>query len=97
MSTPEPSAPDVTPISPGAVQEERNVGAYERVYAKCLAAAERIAPKLDVDKRLEIADSLFNRYYDDQVRLGIEGKKFQALEPLLETVTKFMERQGGLG
>jgi len=95
MSKPEDAAPDVTPISPGGVQEGRNVRAYERVYAQCLQAAERIGPTLDIDKRLGIADTLFDRYYDDQVKLGIEAKKMQTVEPLIELFQKFVERQGG--
>lgn len=49
--------------------EDRNLAAYERVYAKCVASAQRLREKeLNLDVQ-QVASELFSRFWEDQIEI----------------------------
>jgi hypothetical protein len=81
----------LTPLN--EANEHRNVRAYSRIFRKCLEEARLVEP-VDAAVQLKIATTLFERYYQDQVRLALEAKKWQAVEPFIDDIKKLLERTG---
>lgn len=77
---------------PARDQAARNVAAYERIYAECLRAAERITggtlepgdPKQFVV--LEVSGRLFSRFWEDQVQMAKQQPTNELIQNLGETL-----------
>lgn len=73
-----------------------NIAHYEKVYGECLAAADRIAAgrTMDEETKLRIAESLFMRFFDDQVALSKVQAEDDRLRPFLAGIQRALERRG---
>lgn len=80
--------------------EAENIARYERVFSKCLDAAQRVAQQkftgitavATQELALEIATAMFKRFYADQS--AIQGAERQA-RSMITALTSIMEGRGG--
>lgn len=73
-----------------------NVQHYRMVYSMCLAAADEIAAgkPMSEEFRLRIAESIFNRFFDDQVAQSKVQAEDDRVRPFLSGIQRALERRG---
>lgn len=80
-----------TPAKPGQI--DLNLSAYERIYMKCWDAAGRIVSGTAQDsteRRVAIAELMFKRFFDDQIKVRVAGESARALEPMMDQLREFI-------
>ncbi len=81
------------PASAKPGQIDLNIGAYERIYLKCWEAAERIVSGTTpgrTERRAAIAELMFQRFFDDQIKVRVAGESARAMEPMMEQLREFV-------
>jgi len=73
-----------------------NVTHYERVFGECLKAAERIAEqaRLSEDKKLQVAEAMFQQFCSDQCDLAVQKIRDQSQKDTLQPFMNMLERRG---
>jgi hypothetical protein len=78
----------ITPVD----VEQANIAAYERVFRKCIGAANRVLNDNPVAEpnitRLELAKMFFERFYSDQATITQAQKNAEAM---VKSMTAIME------
>lgn len=71
--------------------EALNIEAYERVFRKSIDAAERIGRDkgYDADQVLEVARTIFDRFYTDQ---GVITQAEKSAQAVVKTVSSVLGR-----
>lgn len=80
-----------------ADQTALNVGRYAEVYEMCLGQARRIADdqkKIPQDHTLQITESIFSRFWQDQVEMQGKAGMMEHFRPVIEALKGYLERQG---
>lgn len=79
--------------------EAQNIAVYERVFEKCLKAADRLIKEKGfsegTERRaacLQVATTVFKRFYDDQS--AIQGAERQA-KAMISSMASVLESRGG--
>jgi hypothetical protein len=82
--------------SKAAEQMRVNVAHYRGVFEECLKAADEIAAgrPMDAETRFKVAQTLFNRLFDDQCQLTEAKMKDDTLRPFLTGIQRALERRG---
>lgn len=91
-------APEAPPKDTKAVtQSELNLVMYERVFKESIESARRILQEGDGSFTPEVralATTLFDRYFDDQIKLGDDKRRMATLAPFLKGLVAALERRG---
>lgn len=98
-----PPAGELAPPQPTLTQEELNLRAYERVFKQSMESAwrilgyEELPSPVDPSVRAEVhklATTLFERYFEDQVKLGEDTRKAKLFAPFIKGLVAALERRG---
>lgn len=86
-----PEAPAAIPPGLPALaktQEELNIVAYGRVYESFLKKAEELGKPRGwtVEDILSAADSMYQRYYEDQITLTKDGRLQRNIQTLMQMI-----------
>ena len=87
-----PSTPP--PVSPKKTQEDLNIEVYEKIFLKCMSAADRIlgsrttGSNTEQTNRVTIAVAIFDRFYNDQT--AMKAGQIQA-KAMIEGMTQVLE------
>jgi hypothetical protein len=95
VPAPPPQVFSPAPI-PKKDQEDLNIEAYERVFAKCMDAAARLISSRhrdepqphSRDRQVKIAIAVFDRFYNDQASMK-QGK--QQADAMLQGLSQVLE------
>lgn len=90
--TQEPAIP-ATPPPIKKTQEDLNIEVYEKVFKKCMSAAERIlgsrsSSNTEQTNRVTIAAAIFDRFYSDQS--SMKSGQLQA-KAMIDGMTQVLE------
>ena len=80
-----------TPAKPGQI--DLNLDAYERIYMKCWDAAGRIVSGTAQDsteRRAAIAELMFQRFFDDQIKVRVAGESARAMGPMVDQLRELV-------
>jgi len=90
---PEAPATPATP-PPKKTQEDANIEVYEKVFLKCISAADRIlgsrstGSNTEQTNRVTIAVAIFDRFYNDQT--AMKAGQIQA-KAMIDGMTQVLE------